>query len=148
MLGRAIALGRDRSPPSCETRGAGSVRGGPKGGYARARRVFQNTSCRWLEYAATAARTPKCLVKRSRSLNGSIVAPAVIRGVQFADEITRGPASMISIARLTLKEPDCELAHEHWSYNRAEVLVSSLCGCFRCLEIFSPADMTSWIDSG
>jgi hypothetical protein len=37
-------------------------------------------------------------------------------------------------------------AHEHCIYHREEILSSKLCGCFYCLEIFSPSEITNWVD--
>jgi hypothetical protein len=37
-------------------------------------------------------------------------------------------------------------AHEHCIYHREEILSSKLCGCFYCLEIFSPSEISNWVD--
>jgi hypothetical protein len=37
-------------------------------------------------------------------------------------------------------------AHSHCSSHRMEVLTSSVCGCFYCLEIFAPAAINDWVD--
>ncbi len=39
-------------------------------------------------------------------------------------------------------------AHKHSSNHRAEILASELCGCFYCGEIYSPIEITEWVDSG
>lgn len=37
-------------------------------------------------------------------------------------------------------------AHEHSSFHRHAVLASDLCGCFYCLEIYSPSEKVNWLD--
>ena len=37
-------------------------------------------------------------------------------------------------------------AHEHCIYHREEILSSKLCGCFYCLEIFPPSEISNWVD--
>ncbi len=37
-------------------------------------------------------------------------------------------------------------AHKHCIANREEVLASDQCGCFYCLRIFSPTEITEWLD--
>ncbi len=37
-------------------------------------------------------------------------------------------------------------AHEHSIYHREEILSSKVCGCFYCLEIFSPSEINNWVD--
>ena len=39
-------------------------------------------------------------------------------------------------------------AHSHSSHNLEEVQKSSDCGCFSCLKIFSPAEVTEWLADG
>jgi uncharacterized paraquat-inducible protein A len=39
-----------------------------------------------------------------------------------------------------------EAAHKHCSLHRAELQTSSHCGCFYCSVIFTPVDITEWID--
>lgn len=36
-------------------------------------------------------------------------------------------------------------AHEGCSRHKKEITESSLCGCFYCLEIFSPEEIIDWI---
>ena len=36
-------------------------------------------------------------------------------------------------------------AHGHSSNNRKELLASDICGCFYCLETFSPKEIKDWI---
>jgi hypothetical protein len=43
-------------------------------------------------------------------------------------------------------EPDYIRAHKHSSNHREELKKSDLCGCFYCLEIYSPAEIEDWID--
>lgn len=38
-------------------------------------------------------------------------------------------------------------AHQYSSGHRKQVLQSKLCGCFYCLEIFSPREIEEWIDN-
>ena len=45
-----------------------------------------------------------------------------------------------------LPDHDLVLAHEHCTKNRAELMVSEICGCFYCLAVFAPAEIVSWID--
>jgi hypothetical protein len=37
-------------------------------------------------------------------------------------------------------------AHRHSSNHRNEIMASEQCGCFYCLSIFSPGEITEWID--
>ena len=37
-------------------------------------------------------------------------------------------------------------AHKHSSNHRRELLASDICGCFYCLEIYSPTEIKDWID--
>ncbi len=37
-------------------------------------------------------------------------------------------------------------AHKKSIYHRAEILASETCGCFYCLTIFSPQQITQWTD--
>ena len=39
-------------------------------------------------------------------------------------------------------------AHSHSSHNLEEVQKSSDCGCFSCLKIFSPSEVTEWLADG
>lgn len=39
-------------------------------------------------------------------------------------------------------------AHTHSSKNREELLNSQKCGCFYCLEIFPPSEITEWLAEG
>ncbi len=36
-------------------------------------------------------------------------------------------------------------AHAYCTNNKEELLKDSLCGCFYCLEIFSPTEIKEWI---
>ena len=40
------------------------------------------------------------------------------------------------------------LAHKYSTNHRKELENSNLCGCFYCLEIFPPSEITTWIDEG
>ncbi len=37
-------------------------------------------------------------------------------------------------------------AHKHSSNHREEVFASDICGCFYCLEIYSPREILDWVD--
>ena len=37
-------------------------------------------------------------------------------------------------------------AHRHCTRNRAELERSKLCGCFYCMDIYSPQEIHDWID--
>lgn len=39
-------------------------------------------------------------------------------------------------------------AHRHSSHHKQEILDSERCGCFYCLETFSPGQITDWTDIG
>jgi len=39
-------------------------------------------------------------------------------------------------------------AHQHSIDHRLELLASELCGCFYCLAIYSPHEITEWTDEG
>lgn len=41
-----------------------------------------------------------------------------------------------------------EHAHTFCTNNRESLLKDSLCGCFYCLEIYSPKKIQDWIDEG
>ena len=38
-------------------------------------------------------------------------------------------------------------AHQYCNNNKEMLLKDSVCGCFYCLEIFSPTEIERWIDS-
>jgi hypothetical protein len=41
------------------------------------------------------------------------------------------------------------IAAHHWSsWNRSTLKKSDLCGCFYCLEVFSPSEIQEWTDDG
>ncbi|HYK63798.1 MAG TPA: hypothetical protein VEY94_02540, partial [Patescibacteria group bacterium] len=44
------------------------------------------------------------------------------------------------------RDDDATLAHKHCRRNRAELRESEICGCFYCLEIFEPSEITRWTD--
>jgi hypothetical protein len=37
-------------------------------------------------------------------------------------------------------------AHRHCALNEGEIASSTICGCFYCLEVFSPSEISEWID--
>lgn len=43
-------------------------------------------------------------------------------------------------------QPDVEAAHRHAGQHRNAVQASGVCGCFYCLAIFPPGEVTEWID--
>jgi len=45
-------------------------------------------------------------------------------------------------------EDRLEAAHKHCMLHRVELQASSLCGCFYCLAIFAPAEVSEWSDEG
>lgn len=45
-----------------------------------------------------------------------------------------------------MKEPDYIVAHKYSSNHRKDVLNSQICGCFYCLKIFKPNEISDWID--
>lgn len=42
--------------------------------------------------------------------------------------------------------PDIIKAHLHSTSHRQELLSSQICGCFCCLTIFDPKEVTQWVD--
>ncbi|HEY1646137.1 MAG TPA: hypothetical protein VGF75_07305, partial [Candidatus Saccharimonadales bacterium] len=44
--------------------------------------------------------------------------------------------------------PGIAEAATHASHHRAEILSSSVCGCYCCLELFKPVKITDWLVSG
>lgn len=42
--------------------------------------------------------------------------------------------------------PEVVAAHKHSRLNRIEIEKSKNCGCFYCLEVFSPKEIDDWID--
>lgn len=47
---------------------------------------------------------------------------------------------------MSKKEDDVVEAHKHSVNNKVALLKDKRCGCFFCLKIFSPAEITDWID--
>lgn len=41
---------------------------------------------------------------------------------------------------------DYQRAHDRSRYNREQLLNSTLCGCFSCKKLYSPTEITEWID--
>jgi len=41
-----------------------------------------------------------------------------------------------------------ELAHAHCAGHRKEIQTSQLCGCFYCLAVYPPTEITDWVDEG
>jgi hypothetical protein len=44
-----------------------------------------------------------------------------------------------------MSEPDHIAAHAHSSAHRRELEASEQCGCFYCLAVFPPSDVTEWL---
>ena len=40
-----------------------------------------------------------------------------------------------------------DTAHKHSIYHKNELLQSDICGCFYCLRIFDPEEITDWTDT-
>ena len=49
---------------------------------------------------------------------------------------------------MTGVEPDLIDAHVHSSHHRSEVMESEIVGCFYCLEVYRPLEITEWLDKG
>jgi len=45
------------------------------------------------------------------------------------------------------EEDDIIKAHEYSSHHKKALLKDKICGCFFCLKIFSPKEITDWIDN-
>ena len=39
------------------------------------------------------------------------------------------------------------IVHEHSIRHRDEILASDICGCFYCLAVFPPSEITRWVDT-
>ena len=47
-----------------------------------------------------------------------------------------------------LSEARQKQVHNECNYNREKLAKVELCGCFYCLEIYSPKEINEWIDKG
>jgi hypothetical protein len=47
-----------------------------------------------------------------------------------------------------MAEYDLMAAHKHSSRHRDEIAMSSLCGCFSCLDTYAPSEIVEWTDGG
>lgn len=47
--------------------------------------------------------------------------------------------------QVEFKESILKTAHLHSSGHQVEVLASSQCGCFRCLELYPPDEIEEWV---
>jgi hypothetical protein len=56
-------------------------------------------------------------------------------------------AKQMEIAKAQMPA-DVREAHRHCSVHRSEIMASEMCGCFYCLQIFRPNEITDWIDDG
>jgi hypothetical protein len=43
-----------------------------------------------------------------------------------------------------IDEKTLKAAHKHCFLNKEELLKSEICGCFDCLKIFKPSEITEW----
>ncbi len=43
-------------------------------------------------------------------------------------------------------EEDLNAAAQHGRFNRPEIEASDLCGCYYCLAVFLPVEITWWVD--
>jgi len=41
---------------------------------------------------------------------------------------------------------DVVAAHKHSSIHRAELVKSTVCGCFYCMSIFPPSEIVEWVN--
>ena len=55
-------------------------------------------------------------------------------------------ASLRRLNRLMSMKPNHVAAHVHSSSHRNELMTSDVCGCFYCLESYSPTEIVDWID--
>lgn len=46
----------------------------------------------------------------------------------------------------TNNEDDVVAAHEYCANHKTRLLKDKKCGCFFCMKIFSPTEITEWID--
>ena len=44
-------------------------------------------------------------------------------------------------------EQGFEMAHRFSSHHREELAKDKICGCFYCLKIFNPTEITDWCDN-
>ena len=45
-----------------------------------------------------------------------------------------------------MNRADLESIHKYSSRHRDRVIASSRCGCFYCLEMFAPTEISDWVD--
>jgi len=43
---------------------------------------------------------------------------------------------------------DVREAHKHAVKHRKEIEASGLCGCFYCISVFKPGEISDWVDEG
>ncbi len=43
---------------------------------------------------------------------------------------------------------DIVAAHNHSIEHREEIVASEVCGCFYCMSVFRPEEITEWTDDG
>src|SRR2546422_9883721 len=55
-------------------------------------------------------------------------------------------ASLQRLNPLMSMKPNHVAAHVHSSSHRKEFMTSDVCGCFYCLESYSPTEIVDWID--
>ncbi|RDU38033.1 cytoplasmic protein [Neobacillus piezotolerans] len=44
-------------------------------------------------------------------------------------------------------EKECKIAHRFSSHHREELVKDKKCGCFYCLKIFNPSEISAWTDN-
>ena len=47
---------------------------------------------------------------------------------------------------MSATSPSVVVAHSHSSVHRAEIEASEACGCFYCMSVFPPTEITEWVD--
>ena len=57
-----------------------------------------------------------------------------------------GRLKLMEVSKMNMN--DIFVAHKCSMYNRAQLLNDQVCGCFYCLKIFSPKDITEWVNEG
>jgi hypothetical protein len=64
----------------------------------------------------------------------------------------RGGIDMLQISGIQRKAKrampvNIRNAHQYCNNNKQNLAKSSQCGCFYCLEVFSPSEINTWIDT-
>lgn len=64
----------------------------------------------------------------------------------YHSEGFKGGLKEASYRATRMADDDLKRAHRHSSLHREELLRSTVCGCFYCLSIFPPAEISDWTD--